>query len=66
MKRTIFPNTIKKIAKERGLTFAYDEQYHLYTVKDKTGLLLMEYAPITVQLIKRLNVWKHEFDLLKI
>jgi len=56
--------TIKKIAKSKGLVFDYDEEEDVYFVTDRHGMLLMEYAPITIMLIKNANVWRHEFNVL--
>lgn len=57
--------TIKKIAKSKGLVFDYDEEDDVYFVTDRYGMLLMEYAPITIMLIKNANVWRHEFNVLR-
>lgn len=58
---------IQRLAKKRGLTFAFEPKYNGYTLRQtNTGELLMEYAPITISLVKRFNVWVHEFNMLKV
>ena len=57
---------IQRLATKHGLTFAYESKYNGYTLRQaNTGELLMEYAPITISLVKRFNVWVHEFNMLK-
>lgn len=58
-------STIKKIAKSKRLSFDYDEANDLYHVKDKKGMLLMEYAPITLMLITDPSVWRREFNIMR-
>ena len=57
---------IQRLATKRGLTFAYESKYNGYTLRQtNTGELLMEYAPITISLVKKFTVWVHEFNMLK-
>lgn len=58
--------TIQKIAKDKGLTFTYDDNDGGWVMRDKiTGEPLMLYANITVSLITNVNVWREECNKLR-
>ena len=58
--------TIQKIAKDKGLTFAFEENDGGYVMRDRiTNEPLMLYAAITVANITNVNVWREECNKLK-
>lgn len=59
-------STIQKIAKDKGLTFNFEENDGGYVMRDRiTNEPLMLYAPITVANITNVNVWREECNKLK-
>lgn len=63
MNKSIKLNTVQKIAKSKGLIFEFDESLQCYVLRDNiTGMMLMEYANITVKLIVNVNIWREEFN----
>ena len=55
--------TVQKIAKDKGLEFVFDDSLQCHVLRDRiTGMILMEYANVTVSLITNVNIWREEFN----
>ncbi len=63
MNKSIKLVTVQKIAKSKGLEFVFDDSLQCHVLRDRvTGLMLMEYANVTVSLITNVNIWREEFN----
>jgi hypothetical protein len=63
MNKSIKFSTLQKIAKSKGLEFVFDDSLQCYVLRDNiTGMMLMEYANVTVRLITNVNIWREEFN----
>lgn len=58
--------TIKSIAKSKGLNFYYDINDNTYVMKDaKTGQILMLYDRVTVETSTSEKIWREECNKLR-
>ena len=59
-------STMQRIAKSKGLRFAWNDNSKSYMMYDaKTGDMLMEYANITIALMTSDVKWRQECNKLK-
>lgn len=59
-------STMERIAKSKGLRFAWNDKSKSYMMYDaKTGDMLMEYANITIALMTSDVKWRQECNKLK-